>query len=292
MAFDPGWTIFIPLIASLLGAGVGAWTAQYIAARNKRNDERLKEIRAANAAATIAYGIADHFLGMKQQIVKPTVDRFEVDREAFIKAEAARKGPGPSVIVFKVPLDVIRFNWSPSKDLQAIVFSDLSAPVRAMMVVPILSRTLAMLDTLADDRNAMVKDFMETQKSGKDINPYAYYGIPFPSGGANQLYAQTLHHISEYTDDTIHFAQLVGDDLREFALALRQTLPRSMRPIAPRITTVSTWKRAGMVPDAAKYKDYEELNRPVRALGSGMWTAPFEALALAQYQERQEHWIY
>lgn len=54
MAADTEWTIFVPLISSLLGAGVGAWTAQYIAARNKRNDERMKEVRAAAAASTIA----------------------------------------------------------------------------------------------------------------------------------------------------------------------------------------------------------------------------------------------
>jgi hypothetical protein len=292
MTTDPGWTIFIPLLASLVGAGVGAWTAQYIAARNKRNDERLKEIRAANAAATIAYGITDHFLGMKQQIVKPMFDQFAIDREAFIQADAKPKPLGVTVIRFKVPLDVFRFNWSPSKELQDIIFGDLSAPVRPMMVVPILSRTLAMLDTLAADRNAMVKDFQETQKAGKDINPYAYYGVPFPSGGADRLYAQTLQHICEYTDDTIKFSQLLGDDLREFALALRQTLPRSVRPIAPRITTIGVWKRADMMPKAEKYKDYEQLYRSVRALGSGMWTASFEALALAQYQDRQEHWIY
>jgi hypothetical protein len=292
MATDSDWTIIIPLVASLMGAGVGAWTAQYIAARSKRNDERLKEVRAANAAATIAYGITEHFLGMKQQIVKPTVDKFTIERERFIQADTASKPPGVTVIVFNVPLDVFRFNWSPSKELQDIVFSDLSAPVRPMMVVPILSRTLAMLDTLSDDRNAMVKDFQETQKAGKDINPYAYYGVPFPSGGADQLYAQTLQHISEYTDDAIKFSQMVGDDLREFALALRQTLPRSIRPVAPRITTVGSWKQADMMPKADRYKDYEQLYRPVRALGSGIWTASFEALALAQYQDRQEHWIY
>jgi hypothetical protein len=279
------------LPSALAGAGLGAWAAQRIAARNKKNDERLKEIRAANAAATIAYGITDHFLGIKQQIVKPTVDKFALERERFIQADAAPKPVGVTVIVFKVPLDMFRFNWSPSKELQDIVFSDLSAPIRPMMVVPILSRTLAMLDTLSDDRNAMVKDFQETQKRGKEINPYVYYGVPFPSGGADQLYAQTLQHISDYTDNAIKFSQLVGDDMREFALALRQTLPRSVQPLAPRIATISTWKRDDMMPNADKYNDYDQLHRPVRALGTGIWTASFEALALAQYQTRQEFWI-
>lgn len=291
MAAGGDWTIIIPLVASLMGAGVGAWTAQYIAARNKRNDERLKELRAANAATTIAYGITDHFLGMKEQLVKPTVDNFAIERQRFMQANAAPKPSGVSQIIFKVPLDTFRFNWSPSKELQDIVFKDLSAPMRPMMVMPILSRTLAMLDKLSEDRNAMVKEIHESKKAGKEINPYAYYGVPFPSGGADQRYAHTLQHISDYTDDAIIFSQMLGDDLRELALALRRTLPRSVQSLAPRITTISSWKRADMLPPAGKYNDYDQLHRPLRALGTDRWTASFEALALAQYQDRQEHWI-
>ncbi|MCA0248740.1 MAG: hypothetical protein LCH93_19170 [Proteobacteria bacterium] len=291
MAADLDWTIVIPLISSLSGAGLGAWTAQYISARNKRNDERLTEIRAANAATTIAYGITDHFLGMKEQIVKPIVDSFAIERQRFIETDAKPKPPGASVIVFKVPLDAFRFNWSPSKELQDIVFKELSAPIRPAMMVPILSRTLAMLDRLADDRNAMVKEFQEIQKTGKGIDPYAYYGVPFPAGGADTRYADSLQHISDYTDDAIKFSQMVGDDLRAYALALRQTLPRSIQPLAPRITTMSFIKQPQLMPKAGKYDSYEVMYRPIRVLGAGIWTASFEALALTQYQERQEHWL-
>lgn len=291
MATPSDWTIVIPLVASLMGAGVGAWTAQYIAARNKRNDERLKEIRAASAATTIAYGITDHFLSMKQQIVKPTIEKFAMERERFVQADAAPKQPGLTVITFNVPLDTFRFNWSPSKDLQDIVFKDLSAPIRPVIVVPILSRTISMLEKLADDRNAMVKDFHEAQKAGKEINPYAYYGVPFPNGGADQRYTQTLQHIFEYTDDAIKFSQIVGDDLREYALALRETLPRSMQALAPRIATISFPTRADMMPRADKYNNLEHAYLPIRVLGSGWWCASFEALALAQYDHQREYWI-
>jgi hypothetical protein len=130
------------VLAALAGAGLGAWTAQWIAARNKKNDERLKEVRAANAAATIAYGITDHFLGMKHQIVKTIVDQFNAGRENFKIEDAKPKLPGTPPIAIKVPLDMFRFNWSPYKDLQNIVFDDLSAPTRPMMVLPILTRTL------------------------------------------------------------------------------------------------------------------------------------------------------
>jgi hypothetical protein len=250
----------------------------------------LKEVRAANAATTIAYGITDHFLTMKEQIVKPVVDKFAAMREEFVQADAKPKPPGMMVIVFKVPLDAFRFNLSPHKELQDIVLKELSAPIRPSLMVTILSRTLGQLEKLADDRNSMVKEFSETQKAGKDINPFAYYGVPFPSGGADARYANTLQHISDYTDDAIAFSSMLGDDLRAYALALRQTLPTSIQPLAPRITTMS-FKRAELLPKAAKYKTYDELDKPLRVLGTGVWTAAFEALSLAQYLDRQEYWV-
>ncbi len=39
-----------------------------------------------------------------------------------------------------------------------------------------------------------------------------------------------------------------------------------------------------MMPDPAKYKDYDDMFRTIRVLGKGIWNAEFEALALAQYE--------
>jgi hypothetical protein len=79
--------------------------------------------------------------------------------------------------------------------------------------------------------------------------------------------------------------------LRAYALALRQTLPKAAQPLAPRIITFDFSRRADVMPDKSKYVDYENMHRPIRALGCGAWKASFEALALAQYEVRQEFWI-
>jgi hypothetical protein len=279
------------LPSALAGAGLGAWTAQWIAARNKKIDERLKEIRATNAAAAIAYGITDHMLGMKHQIIKPVVDQFEIDRGRFIQRDALPKPPVATTIIFRAGMCLFRFNWSPAKELQDIVFDDVSAPMRSMFLLPVLTRTLSMLDILAADRNEMLKQFQDTQRAGKEIDPHAFYGVPFPKGGSDERYADTLRHISEHTDHTIIFSHFVGDDLREYALALRQTLPKAKQSLAPRIVTANFSRRADVMPDRAKYPDYENMHRPIRALGTGVWRASFEALALAQYQHHQEYWV-
>ena len=66
---------------------------------------------------------------------------------------------------------------------------------------------------------------------------------------------------------------------------------RSVQPLAPRITTMSFIKRPELLPQSEKYKNYDDMHRPIRVLGAGTWSASFEALALAQYQDRQEHWL-
>jgi hypothetical protein len=268
------------LPSALAGAGLGAWTAQWIAARNKKTDERLKEIRAASAAATIAYGITDDMLDMKHQVIKPVVDQFETDRERFIQADALPKPPGATTITFSVSMPFFRFHWSPAKDLQDIVFDDVSAPMRPMMVLPALTRALSTLDILAADRNEMIKHFQDIQKAGKQIDPHAFYGVPSPKGGVDKRFADTLQHISQFTDNTIIFSHLVGDDLRDYALALRQTLPKAMQPLAPRVTTADFSRRADVMPDKAKYQKYTDMHRPVACL----------APALGEHRLKPSHW--
>ena len=84
---------------------------------------------------------------------------------------------------------------------------------------------------------------------------------------------------------------MVGDDLREYAIALRDTLPKKLQPLAPRITTMSLIKRPELMPKGDRYKSYDELYKPLRVLGAGRSTAAFDALAFAQYITHQEHWV-
>ncbi len=55
--------------SAFAGATIGALTAGMIAARNKARDDLVKELRAVNLTAAIAYGIADAFLGVKKSNV-------------------------------------------------------------------------------------------------------------------------------------------------------------------------------------------------------------------------------
>ena len=91
----PSWTTFIPFGSALLGATVGALTAQWISARNKSIDDRLKEVRSGHAAAALTYSaITDVFLGVKKQNIKPTCDLYFAMKEDFCTADKGAQVKG------------------------------------------------------------------------------------------------------------------------------------------------------------------------------------------------------
>jgi len=277
--------IAVPIISSLIGAGTGAYAAQYIVKRNKDLDDRLKEVRSTNAAVTLAYGITDRFLNEKHQIVKPLVDLFTDERQRF---EDAHKPPGPrGEIRFNLDLRSYNLNRTPIEQLEEIVFNQISAPTRPMSVVSILARTIQGLEAFVQERNELIREFRAVQKAEKALDAFAYFGL-VTDKGADQRYSSTLSNLADYTDDAIHFSKMIGDDLRKYAIALRDTLPSRTKPLAPIIVSADFSKRDDVMPNPEKYKDYETMFRANRVLGRGIWTAEFEALALAQFETTAE----
>lgn len=146
VATPADWTTLIPLLSALAGAGVGAFKAQYIAARNKRHDDLLKEVRAANAACTMAFSITDSFITIKRDIVRPLIEKFTKEKGLF---EVAGQNFIPN---FSAPVDV-QFDLAtfilirtPVSHLQDIVYKSVSAPVRAISIMSVLDRTIVGLE--------------------------------------------------------------------------------------------------------------------------------------------------
>jgi hypothetical protein len=156
---NPEWAIYIPLASALSGAAIGAFGSQFFAARNKEREDLLKEVRSANAACTIAYSMTDGFIGMKRDIVKPTVEKFRAARE---RAEVAFRSfiPGVSVPI-DIPFDLETHTPlpTPSPHLQDIVYKSISAPVRAISAMAVLHRTVVGLHDFHVARNALCDEF-------------------------------------------------------------------------------------------------------------------------------------
>lgn len=276
------------LITALFGAALGAWAAQSLAAKIREREERLKAVRAANAAVMLAYTITDSMLGFKHQLVKPTVDQYLADRRRVIADREAseRRPPGsyPAAVIIEVNTDMQAFSplLTPVRELQEIVFKQISPPMRPFWVMGILSATLVTLEQVVTQRNQLIETFRKTSSEGKDITN-DFFGLKTPKG-ADERYAHIVEHLRDKTDDAIFFSKILGDDLLRYTTALRRTLPDAVKPFSPVITGVNFSRRADIMPASAKYTDYDQMYQEVRALGTEIWSGKFEALAFAQYR--------
>jgi hypothetical protein len=170
------------VISSMAGAGLGAWTAQRIVAKNKDREEILKEVRASNVAATITYGITEAFIAVKKQHVKPLFDDFVKGKAALIAFHKSLPKMPPSsiplVYAFDADLRTLTPVKSPIDQLQKIVFERVSVGTKAISVLSVLDRTLHAMDELITKRNEIVEEF----KANPPVDVFVYFGLPTPNG--------------------------------------------------------------------------------------------------------------
>lgn len=283
------------LFTALFGASLGAWAAQNLGARIREREERLKTVRAGNAATMLAYVITDSLLGFKHQLVKPSVDQYFNERRRIIaETEASKNRPpgsfmGPAIIEANAEMNAFSLLATPVKELQDIVLKQVSPQMRPVWMMGALSGALVSLEQITAERNELISDFRKASAEGKNIIE-AFYGLK-SQAGADERYAHMMEHLRDRTDDAIYFSKLIGDDLLRYANALRSTLPEAARPFAPVIVSADFSRRADIMPDATKYKDYDKMFQQVRALGTGIWSGRFEALALVQLQTESEFFV-
>lgn len=261
------WTVFIPFASALLGATVGAFTSQWIVARNKSIDERLKEVRSGHAAAALTYSaITDVFLSVKKQNIKPASDRYEALKARLISQIKNRQSDAEPVDFHAdmQTMDVVRV---PIDALQKIMVERINAPTRALALMAVLDRTVHGLNNFLKMRNEMCDDF---RKNG--VTPAVYYGFRTKTG-ADERYSSTMKAIQSYTDDAIHFSKELGDELVRFSNEEKAKLPRRQRNSSPIIVSADFSKAADMFPDRKNYSDWDTMFvRPPRSPRCKFWT--------------------
>ena len=246
---DPAeWTTYIPFGSAFFGATVGALLSQWIVARNKAIDDRLKEVRAGHAAASLAYSaFTDVFLNVKIQNIKPTHDRYEIGKTIFLW-KAKYRQPG-EIVPFDVDMQTMDAIRVPMDALQKILVERVNTPTRALALMAVVDRTIHGLNNHLKMRNDMCDEF---RKNG--VKPPAYYGL-LTSSGADERYSSAMKAITRYTDDAIHFSKELGDELVRYTNREKAKLPRRQRNNTPIIADADFKKAADMFPDR---KDYEE----------------------------------
>lgn len=253
MTTPADWTVYIPFGSALLGAAVGAFASQWIAARNKSIDERLARVRAGHAAAALTYSaITDVYLSVKKQNIKPTCDSYHSEKAAFLLRMKNRKGPD-EVVNFNADMQTIQTVRVPLDALQKLMVERINAPTRALALMAVLDRTVHGLNSYIEMRNKLCEEF---RKDG--VHPAIFYGLR-TSTGADERYLSCMVVIQSYTDDAIHFSHELGKELMAYANDEKAKLPFWRRASAPIITNADFSKAADMFPDRKNYSDWDTM---------------------------------
>jgi len=238
------------LLGSALGAFAGAWTAQFIAERSKNDADNLKEFRAANVAATIAFGVTDAILNLKQQLTAPLIAQYEAGKSEFLLH--LEYGCRNEIYEFHADLQEIPPIDVPIAQLQKIVLEDITAPTRAIALTNVVFRMGLLLNKSIGDRNALTEEFRQN-----GVDPGQFYGLRTRQGG-DLRYLNSLEGIGVYCDSLIHFSKMLGNDLVVYGKSVKSRLPKRLRRQAKGVTSVNFSKSADMLPDPAQFQSWEE----------------------------------
>ncbi len=121
-----------------------------------------------------------------------------------------------------------------------------------------LTRTTEQLNEMIELRN----DVLRRLGPMSDQERFArMFGLPVP-GGIDNLYRDYVDGIHQYTDDSIHFARMVADDLCEYGKRVRKkyqdALPRRQRRDVMMVPVVywTDGENAHLLPSKEKYSSW------------------------------------
>lgn len=276
-AFD--WAKFltdfsIAAVGAFAGAFAGAMGAQRIADRNKAREEQLKEVRNANAVATLAYSITEAFIGVKKDNLTPLLNHFAEGRASFINFLQNR---GPQDVF---PLDRYMPTLQPVltsiEHLRQIVFDRVTASSKVLAIVDLLQRSIAAYNDYCLQRNKLIEEFKVDPP-----DPFVYFGVE-NGGVADERHASILAAMLTFTDNSIQASKRLAEELVTHVNGLKATMRRRQRARIPTIQHRDFSRVSELMPDPAQFNDWEAMFQYFRPLGAGIWTEEFETMALAQ----------
>jgi len=142
------------------GAIAGALLAQMIAGRAETRSAQISEIRSTNAAALLAVGIVNSFIGQKRQFVLPMVHDLEETGERFTAWLAkVQSTPQPEPFEFRTVFRTFGPVQMPIEHLREILFNRIASDSFTLTVYQLLDQAIANSQDALARRNAMVEEF-------------------------------------------------------------------------------------------------------------------------------------
>lgn len=259
-------TFFTSLVGALAGAWAGGRVAQILASKAKDRDELTKDIRNANAAATMASALCDDFAGFMRQHVKPMKETFDTDRAAAAALMTApQRQPGTSPAHFTTDLKQLYGPSLRTDTLQQLLFGHVTNE-RALKLIIVLTQSATNVQETNAQRNKLVEQFRTSGINQNTLMLFHYFGFPSPAGQTDDRYNSLLSGLHGALHDGIYFSRHLAQMLVEHADALaKQYKKRFGKPVPVALeldfSRLDEW---GLMPDKAKYADFDALLNPPR----------------------------
>ncbi len=240
--------------AALAGAGVGAYTAQWIAEKSERRRALLTEARATNAAIMLAFATTNAYCTLKSQQVHNLVDEYKklVTQVSALQASGPKSGSGSSMFTFQADLKNVNVPATQVDTLKQLIFEKISLTGRALVTFSTLTQAIAGLNQCVEMRNEIVSNLnARSPVPQKELIPL-YLGLPDAQGHIDERYKNCIDGIASNTDDCIFFSKSLMDDLVRHGKALSVRLARH----APRVPEPDFSKAIaeGIIPPNSQYE--------------------------------------
>lgn len=201
--------------AALAGAGVGAYTAQWIAEKSEHRRALLIEARATNAAIMLAFATTNAFCILKSQQIQKLVDDYRklVTQVSALQASGPKPGSGSPVFTFQADLKTVNVPATQLDTLKQLLFEKISLTGRALLTFSTLTQAIGGLNQCVEMRNAIVSDLSARSPVPQKDLIVRYFGLPDGQGHVDERYKNCMDGMASNTDDCIFFSKTLMEDL-------------------------------------------------------------------------------
>ncbi|HEX3430502.1 MAG TPA: hypothetical protein VHT03_06405 [Rhizomicrobium sp.] len=241
---------FSAFFGAIAGALAAAWLAWHTETRRQLKDEIL----ACNVAINQCAAIANSFVAVKRQTVRPVCLRYALQSIALF-FHGVNVGGG--VLEIALDFNVLTSPWTSIDTLNGIISTRIWSAAQPSALAASLSQAIHNQRNATERRNEIGQKIAACQPNEKTAR---YFGLRLPTGGLDTSYPDIMSGLYSYTDDCIYFPALLAAVLTAHGNALAAKLGRS----APRIKTLdlSAVQRDGLLPEPAQYPEFESVYRP------------------------------
>lgn len=237
------------VVVALAASFAGAYGAQWIVEREGNKRRALEEIRATNAAITLALFISNVGLSLKRQHLDAMVRKY-ADDQTRREAHAAARRPEP----FEVAVDwqTLPMTELPFDSLRGLIFDRVDCPGPVVSLVAMLEATAYHLRGAVNNRNSFIEEIKNMGALTGEQRAALYFGLPKNDGTTDRRYPNLMDAISNYTDAMILFATILAVELVAHGDAAAARLGKA----APKIRRMKLRPvfAEGLIPEVAEYE--------------------------------------